>query len=229
MTDRGPDARETGAQDLQDRRPAAPVFNAMPPVILALAALILLSQALDAWSLRGDGLYHGLALWMGGLRTGAVAEAFPAAPLGGTTPYLLHVFVHFGWAHALINLGALLAFGAAAARPFGRGWRGAAGFLVFYFACALGGAILHAIVHANEASTMVGASTAISGLVAAAGWASGGRAGMLRLAVPWLGMNGAIALIDPLFAIPIAWAGHVGGLLVGMAAYPMFVRLTRRA
>lgn len=210
------------------RQPRAPIFNGVPAIVLVLAGLILLSEVLDWMSMRGDGFFHGLSLWVGGLRTGAVAERFPEAPLGGLTPYVLHVFVHFGWAHALLNLGALIAFGAVSARPFGAGWRGALGFAAFFFACAIGGAVLHMLVHMNEASTMAGASTAISGLVAAAGWATGGRAGMLRLAVPWLGLNLVIALVDPIFEVPIAWAGHVGGLLVGMAAYPAFVRLFRR-
>ena len=70
-------------------------------------------------------------------------DAFPPAPLFGLSPYILHVFVHAGWAHLLINLGVLLAVGPAVRRPFGPGLRGDTGFLVFFFACAIGGAVLH--------------------------------------------------------------------------------------
>ncbi|MFW6413549.1 MAG: rhomboid family intramembrane serine protease, partial [Oceanicaulis sp.] len=145
----------------------------------------------------------------------------------GLTPYVLHVFVHFGWLHALMNLGALIAFGAAAVRPFGKGLRASLGFLAFFFACAIAGAVLSKAVHWSEPSVMVGASTAISGVLAAAGWAFGGRAGMLRIAVPWLVINAVLALADPVFNHPIAWAGHIGGLVIGMVCYPLFVRTFR--
>jgi membrane associated rhomboid family serine protease len=208
--------------------PRVPVFNGLPAVVLALGLVMAAAHAIDAWSVSRDGMAHGVMLWLGTVRTGEAALVGPPVPLGGFAPYVLHVFVHFGWTHLLLNLGALVAFGAAARRPFGRGLRAELAFLAFFFACAIGGAGLSALVHMGEASTMAGSSTAISGLLAAAGWATGGRAGMLRLALPWLGLNAVIAVIDPFVAIPISWAGHVGGLLVGMAAYPVFVRLARR-
>jgi membrane associated rhomboid family serine protease len=125
--------------------------------------------------------------------------------------------------HTLVNLGALLAFGSAAARPFGPGVKAAAGFLGFYFACAISGAVFSTFMHLGEASLMVGASTAVSGLIPAAGWAYGGRAMMLRLAVPWLGINIVLALAEPFIAHSIAWEAHIGGILMGMAVYPLFL------
>jgi len=205
-----------------------PIFNGLPTVILTLALLMVGVSLLDEVTLsQGHGLVHGLIYWLATIRTGEAAVMGPPTPLGGLPPYILHVFVHFGWMHLVMNVGALLAFGAAARTPFGAGWRADASFLAFFFACAIGGALLHGLIHANETSTMAGASTAISGLVAAAGWARGGRALMLRLAVPWLGLNLLIAVLDPFMPIGIAWAGHVGGLLVGMVAYPAFVRWAR--
>lgn len=223
-----PPAPHPGQPDAPPRPPRAPVFNGLPAVVLGLGLIMLAVQLVDVWSLSRGGMAHGILLWLGTVRTGEAALVGPPAPLGGFAPYVLHVFVHFGWTHLLLNLGALIAFGAAARRPFGRGARAELGFLALFFACGIGGAGLSALVHMGEASTMAGSSTAISGLLAAAGWATGGRAGMLRLALPWLGLNAVIAVIDPFVAIPISWAGHVGGLMVGMAAYPLFVRLARR-
>ncbi|WP_158272098.1 rhomboid family intramembrane serine protease [Marinicauda salina] len=222
----GPDPwdRPRGARTPPPR--GGPVFNAIPGVVLGLCAVILVGQLLD--TLSAGGTYHRLSLWLGALATGDLRQQFPTPPLGGLTPYVLHVFVHAGWLHAAINTMALLAFGAAAARPFGRGWRAAAGFLAFFFAAAIGGAVLHQLVFANEASYMVGASTAVSGVLAGAGWASGGRAGMMQLALPWLAVNMLLALLGLAFFLPIAWAGHVGGLAVGVFFYPAFVAAFRR-
>lgn len=216
-----------GAAPQRSSQAREPLFNALPGVVIVLAAVMLAVQLAESLSFGRGGSVHALIYWAGALRTGAAVEAFPPAPLWGLAPYVLHVFVHAGWAHLLMNLGVLLAVGSAVRRPFGSGLRGDAAFLLFFFACAIGGALLHQITHLNEATTMAGASTAISGLIAAAGWARGGRAGMYQLALPWLGLNLALALANILYPIPIAWAGHVGGLLVGMAAYPAFVRALR--
>jgi membrane associated rhomboid family serine protease len=209
--------------------PRQPILTGLPPVIALLLAVMIGAQGLDWWSVnQGDGAFHRWLVDTAAVRTGETAARYGSGPLGGFAPYLAHVFLHFGWVHLLLNAGALLAFGAAAARPFGTGLTGSAGFLAFFFACALAGAGLHAVVHMNESSLMAGSSTAVMGLLAAAGWAQGGRRGMLRLAVPLLGLHVVMILTDPWLNLPIAWTGHVGGLLVGMIAYPAFVRIFGR-
>ena len=115
--------------------PREPLFNALPGVVLVLAAIILAVQLAESLSFGRGGSVHALIYWAGALRTGAAVDAFPPAPLFGLSPYILHVFVHAGWAHLLINLGVLLSVGPAVRRPFGPGLRGDTGFLVFFFAC----------------------------------------------------------------------------------------------
>lgn len=199
-------------------------------LVLALCVLTLAVHAVDSWAAANNHVLHGIIMWSGALVTApdALPVPPPEAPLGGLSPYVLHVFVHAGWWHVLLNMGILLAVGSAAAAPFGRGMPAAAGFIAFYLTCAIAGAALHALIHINEPTVMVGASTAVSGVFAAAGWARGGRAGMLRLAAPWLLINALIAIGGIFYSIPIAWAGHVGGLLAGMLLYPAFVRVFRR-
>lgn len=223
------DPDSAGSRPPQDPgRPSHPPAFNIPAVIVALVAVILVVQLLMAWSLGSGNRLHALALWMGAVRTGVTADQFPPAPLFGLTPFVLHAFLHFGWMHTLVNVGALIAFGSAAARPFGAGARAVIGFLAFYLACAVSGAILSSLMHWSETSLMVGASTAVSGLVPAAGWAFGGSRLMLRLALPWLGINLVLAAAEPFFQHSIAWEGHVGGILMGMAAYPLFLAVFRR-
>ena len=221
-----PDPAADSAPQGPGRPAGQPMFN-IPAVIVGLAVAILAVQLVMSWSLETGNRIHGLVWWIGAVRTGATADQLPPAPLFGLSPYVLHAFIHFGWMHTLVNLGALVAFGSAAARPFGRGITAMLGFLAFYCACAIAGALLSSLVHWNDASLMVGASTAVSGLIPAAGWAYGGRAMMLRLAIPWLGVNAVLALAEPFIDHSIAWEGHVGGILMGMAAYPLFLAVFR--
>lgn len=219
------DPAETGAPQGPGQPSRAPAFN-IPLVIVALSGVIVLVQLLMSWSLGAGDSMHAVILWLGAVRTGASADQLPPAPIFGLTPYVLHAFIHFGWMHTLVNLGALVAFGSAAARPLGTGVRGALLFLAFYCVCAIGGAVLSSLMNWGEASLMVGASTAVSGLVPAAGWAFGGSRMMWRLALPWLAVNGALALAEPFYQHSIAWEGHVGGILTGMALYPLFLAMS---
>ncbi|MFW6300154.1 MAG: rhomboid family intramembrane serine protease [Oceanicaulis sp.] len=203
-----------------------PMFNMMAPVIVLLGAAMLGVQVLESWAMAGGGgMVHGVVLWLGTLRTGGALSQLPPAPVFGLTPYVLHVFVHFGWLHLLMNLGALIAFGPAAARPFGAGWKSAPGFLIFFFTCAVGGALATVLVNAGTPTVMAGASTALSGVIAGAGFAAGGRGVMTRIALPWLAINVVLALIDLVFPQPVSWEGHIGGLITGFAVYPLLVRL----
>lgn len=193
----------------------SPVFNDVPIVVLGLAAAI-------AGVFLAGTLMPGFELWSryaGVLLPNHVAGH--PSPLGPWSPWLLHVFLHSGWLHLGLNVAALLAFGTAAARPFGQALRGQAGFLVFFFICALGGAAGHVLANWNADAPMIGASTALSGCIAAAGWARGGWNGMLRLALPWLFLNLVLAVAGTQMWIAIAWAGHIGGLVAGALLYPL--------
>jgi membrane associated rhomboid family serine protease len=221
--------RDPRLNDPEAKRSAngGPAINA-PWVVIGLCVVILLAHLAALGRFGGGASAQAIAYWIGAVRTGAAAAELPQAPLFGLSPYVLHVFVHFGWFHLLVNLGVLLAVGSQTARAFGTGVRATIGFLLFFFACAIGGAIVSMLVNYNSASVMAGASTAVSGLVASAGWTMGGRAGMLRLAVPWLLINLGLGVAELFIDQPIAWAGHIGGLLVGMIAFPFFLAAFRR-
>ncbi len=190
-----------------------PLFNRFPSVLIALGA------AIAAVSLAQIYAPAPVGNWL--VAAGAVFTGMDVdQPLGPAAPYVLHVFLHGGIVHLLINLAALASFGPPAAEGFGRGGRAAPGFLLFFFACAAGGALAQAVLMAGEPSYAVGASSALSGVLAAAGFAAGGWRGALRMAAPWALINVVLALTSAAFPIPIAWAAHMGGLAAGLILYP---------
>ncbi|WP_019962352.1 rhomboid family intramembrane serine protease [Woodsholea maritima] len=220
----GPEGDPWQARRVRRPRLGGPIFNNIPLTILALVALMIAVFALD--SLVPS--LHGVFWIWGAVVTGPYMDLVPNAPLGGLPPYLLHVFLHGGLMHIVMNAFALLAFGAAAMRPFRPGPMGVIGFLSFFFICALGGSVFHLLTHLNTPTVMVGASTAVSGVLAAAGYAGGGREGMMRLALPWLGINLVFAGLDLFMDFPIAWAGHIGGLAAGAILYPFWLKMYGR-
>lgn len=199
-------------------RPARqPIFNNVPPVPLVLAASFVgvfvigqLAPPLNEQFFQIGALVPGLGLQH-------------PSPLGPWSPFIFHVFLHGGLMHLVFNSIAMLTFGAGAYRPFGSGSLGVSGYLLFFFVCSVAGAGLQVLVAPGSMTPMIGASTGISGLLAAAGWAEGGYRGMLRYALPWGGFNLLLFLLGPLFPIPISWAGHLGGLIAGAILFPVFL------
>jgi membrane associated rhomboid family serine protease len=203
----------------RDNTARVPVFNAIPPAVLVLGAAIVSVYALGV-------LVPGVQDWSryagAVLITGNDARQ-PSQPLGPYAPYLLHVFVHFGFLHVAMNTAALVGFGTAVGRAFGTGIRGTLGFLIFFFVCSLGGALLELALHSGGGTAMAGASTGVSGLLMAAGWVRGGYRGMLSLGLPWIGFNLLIGLTNIALDIPIGWLAHIGGSLVGAILFPVLL------
>jgi membrane associated rhomboid family serine protease len=84
---------------------------------------------------------------------------------GETKPWTLatHALLHGSWSHVLFNSLWLLAFGTPVARRLG-----SARFLLLCLVCAVAGAAAHTLAHPDDITPMIGASGAISGLMAAA-------------------------------------------------------------
>jgi membrane associated rhomboid family serine protease len=194
-----------------------PIFNNVPRLPLGFAVSFVAVFVIGALIPQLNYLF---------LTVGAIVPAYglgQASPLGFWSPYLLHVFLHGGLMHLVFNSMAMLAFGAATYRPFGTSTLGAVGFLLFFFFCSVAGALFQILIAPNLLAPVIGASTGLSGCLAAAGWASGGFRGMLRYALPWAGFNILLAVLGSFSPIPISWAGHMGGLLAGALSYPIFL------
>jgi membrane associated rhomboid family serine protease len=139
------------------------------------------------------------------------------------------LFLHGGWAHALVNAGFGLAFGAAVARFFGLGPFGALGFLGFYIACGVLANLGFAILPHRPDEVLLGASGAVSGLAGAAARLMGRRdpgrlspyfgPTVVGMTAAWITSNLLIGLFGVTIlsgGAPIAWQAHIAGYLAGL-------------
>lgn len=120
------------------------------------------------------------------------------------------MFVHFGIIHFLFNIYALIQLGPLLENAYGR-----SRFLVLYFLCGLGGAVVSIVYHWNVPAASAGASGALFGLIGTSlvyGWRTGGALGRSLTSQMW--QWGVFAL---LFGILVSAdnAAHIGGAVTG--------------
>ena len=146
--------------------------------------------------------------------------------------------LHADLTHLAINSLWLLAFGPVVARRFG-----GALFLVFFVLCGVAGAATYLAFNWGSPDPVVGASGAISGLMAAAirllptvNPQPGKLLPILSrptllFALTWMGMN-VIAGVTGMGVggqtALIAWQAHMGGFIAGMLLAGLFDRFTPR-
>lgn len=154
------------------------------------------------------------------------AELLQAPPW--LTP-LSNVFVHLGLAHLLGNMLFLFVFGDNVEDAMGH-----ARFLLFFCLCGLGGSFAHAWVNPTSEQPLIGASGAISGVIAAylmlyprvRIWGLAFNWIPLRITalyaiLAWVLFQLIQALIDP--NGHVGWWAHLGGLVTGAALTPLFI------
>jgi membrane associated rhomboid family serine protease len=163
----------------------------------------------------------------------------PAALAEGRAATLLSaLFLHGGWPHALMNAAFGLAFAAPVSRFLGLDGRGVASFVLFYLACGVVGNLGFAALHWGEPSLLVGASGALSGLMAAAARLIGGRGGLGPIfSPPVIAMGLSWGLISLLLSVTglapgangagIAWEAHVAGFVAGALLFGVATRMAR--
>ncbi len=218
---------------MTDEKRREPILGDVPMVVVALAAAIFIASGLQ---LAGPPsvrvlIVSSFTLWVGGDAPLGVDQR-----LGPYAPYVLHVLVHGGWAHLLLNLAGFAAFGSAVARRLGSPWL----FLAFFALCSIAGAIAESLLPRDFLTPMVGASSGIFGLVAGATYVRFARGGplpspfspvMLAGLAPWFVINGVVAVVGDLGlagGASVAWAAHFGGLIAGVGLFPVMDRLARR-
>jgi membrane associated rhomboid family serine protease len=165
----------------------------------------------------------------------------PAIPLGGATldpslvlvperaTYITYSFLHGSWLHLGSNMLFLWVFGDNVEDAMGH-----FKFLFFYLACAAAGALAHGLLMPTSEAPLIGASGAVSGVVAAylmlhpkvRVWVLV----FMRFPLPlpafipllfWVGQQFVMLVIDG--DSNVSWGAHVGGILAG-AILVLFLR-----
>jgi membrane associated rhomboid family serine protease len=140
------------------------------------------------------------------------------------------LFLHGNWAHLAGNMLFLWVFGDNVEDSMGH-----LRFIVFFVACGVMAAFAHALMNVDSIQPLIGASGAISGVIAAylllhphvRIW--GLVLKVLPIAVPaWAAIGAwiAVQIFQGFWGTEsgVAWFAHLGGLLAGLALTPFFVR-----
>ncbi len=173
----------------------------------------------------------------------ALARFVLSRPESGAWSVLTYALLHGSWGHVILNSLWLAAFGTPVARRCG-----SVRFVLLGLGAAVGGAAAHWLAHPLSAVPMIGASAAVSGMMAAAARFmfavasgprgsdhpySGPRQSLLELiadrrAALFLGLWFITNLLFGIAAAPlgivdasIAWEAHIGGFLVGLLLFPL--------
>jgi membrane associated rhomboid family serine protease len=149
------------------------------------------------------------------------------------------MFLHGGWVHLLGNMLALYIFGDNVEDRLGSGR-----YLFFYLICGLAAAAAHIALNSNSSAPTIGASGAISGVLAAylLFFPSARVITLIPLFIfPWfveipaifyLGFWFLSQLFNGLMAVTsntqtfggVAWWAHVGGFIAGLLLGPLLAR-----
>jgi membrane associated rhomboid family serine protease len=212
-----------------DERPLRePMFNAPWPALL-LVGLIVGGYALQT-RFPVETVVGAMAFSPAALAQGRWATLFTA------------LFVHGGWAHALMNAAFALAFATPVARFFGERLGGVLTFFAFYLACGALSNLGYAALHPGSAQPLVGASGALSGLMAGSARLIAGRGRLgpiisspvIGMGVAWVVVNVLIGALGSGFTpgaggATVAWEAHLTGFLAGVLVISPFAWLARRA
>lgn len=135
--------------------------------------------------------------------------------------WLTYMFMHAGWMHLIGNMLFLWVFADNVEDAMGH-----ARFLIFYLLCGFLGGALHLVLNTGSQAPLVGASAAISGVLAAYLMlfprvrVFGLAFNIIPITIPvWLAL-GAWVLLQVFHLVTsrggdTAWSAHVGGLIAG--------------
>ncbi len=221
----------------------APAIN-LPPVVLWLAVAMIgvhvarqfIGDANDEWVVYTFAFIPA--------RYGDLAALIPGGMAARFWTPLTYAFLHADWLHLGVNMVWMASFGAPLARRFG-----SARFLLLSIASAVAGAGLHYALHSGDQSLVIGASGAVSGMMAGTSrfaFSPGGPLGgggtaafripaepllsalrnrrVIAFVVVWFVTNLAFGLaggLVPGASGPIAWEAHIGGFLAGLLCFPL--------
>jgi membrane associated rhomboid family serine protease len=151
-------------------------------------------------------------------------------------PFFSNMFLHGGWGHIISNMWILFIFGNNVEDRMGK-----IGYFIFYILCGLIASFTHFILHRHSGVPAIGASGAISGVMAAYMFMFP-KSNILSLvpiiivplfipipAIIYIGiwfigqlLSGASSLMLSSSATGIAFWAHIGGFLGGLLIYKLF-------
>jgi membrane associated rhomboid family serine protease len=137
---------------------------------------------------------------------------------------ITYQFLHGGWMHLISNMAFLWVFADNIEDAFGH-----FGFLLFYLLCGIAAGLLHTVMQPDSGAPLIGASGAVSGVLAAylllypkarvwillfmriplpisAFWALSG----------WFALQLLSIFISSGDEVQVAWWAHIGGFLAGL-------------
>lgn len=144
--------------------------------------------------------------------------------------YITYAFLHGDFMHLASNMLFLWVFGDNVEDAMGH-----LRFLVFFLLCGVAGALLHALMNPESEQPLIGASGAISGVIASYLMLYP-RVRVWGLAFKWIPLHipamyalGAWILFQLLSALfdeqgAVGWWAHLGGLGAGAALTPLLIR-----
>jgi membrane associated rhomboid family serine protease len=170
---------------------------------------------------------HLASIAMGyGVVPGELTGYFDSAfnPVPEPVTLITYMFLHAGWMHLISNMLFLWVFADNVEDAFGH-----AAFLLLYLLCGVAGALVHAIIMAKSPAPLIGASGAVSGILAAylllypraRIWILFLMRIPLRIsAIYVLGGWFLLQVVSLFLAIPdgveVAWWAHIGGFIAGL-------------
>ena len=224
--------------------PRQPIFQvpAVAPLLIAILAAAHLARVMASpqqsaeWIVRFAFIparYDGAYLAANHIDPGSLWER--------AIPFVTYMGLHNDLTHLAINSLWLLAFAPVVARRYGTVL-----FLAFFVICGVAGALTHLALNWGAPDPVIGASGAISGLMAAGlrllptlrpGTDSGAPLPILSrpfltFALVWMAMNALVGITGLGMGgetALIAWQAHLGGFIAGMLLSVPFDRLRAQA
>lgn len=225
--------------------PRQPIFNVPATVVWTIGVLVAVHAVRSMLPAATDETVI-LSLALVPARYTELLNVLPGGVAAAIASPVTHMMLHGDWLHLLINSAWLLAFGGVMARRIG-GLR----FLAFSLVTGLAGAALFLVFNWGQPVPMIGASGAVSGLLAGvlrfffSGIRLGGMEAFNRHARAIPRMPVAVMLRDPQILLVIgiwivlnfvtglagnpfdpaggiAWEAHLGGFLAGLLGFAWF-------